>query len=95
MPLEKSTAEDLKDSGKNYLRRAEEGATDRFEHATDSVARGGRQIMDRAGEAYSQAQDAVERATKTGASYVRHKPVQSLLGALAVGFLIGLVSRRR
>ena len=45
-------------------------------------------------EAYKHARERARTAQQEGEAYVREKPIQAVLAALGVGFILGLLIRR-
>ena len=103
-PARPSTRESLENS-KNHLREAGETllhdlhasqdhvrrAADDLRAAAESTAE---QLREQAGAALSEARKHAGTLCDQGQEYVRQNPLPSVLGALAAGFLVGILIRR-
>ena len=73
------------------LRAAAESKAQEFRDRAENRAH---DIRDRAENAYSDARARARTFQEDGEEYVRQNPTQSILAALAAGFVLGLIIRR-
>lgn len=84
----RETAKDIKQAG----RQAVNTAADKARSLTSGIDTA--DLRDSAEEYYDVAQEYVTDAVKTSVTYAKAHPVQTLLGAVAIGFVAGIFASR-
>lgn len=86
-----STAKDLKHQAKKTV----DQFGDQGENVQNNLVDASQRAIKVAGEYYDEAKSALSEFVDTSMSYAKRNPGRTILGAAAIGFLIGKVSRRR
>lgn len=84
----KSTGKQAVDAGKNLYGEAKSEAKSQFNEAKS-------ELKDQWGDRYETIKHKAQDAMDTTEDFVKDHPIATVLGACAVGFVAGLIARRR
>ncbi|MFT5465839.1 MAG: ElaB/YqjD/DUF883 family membrane-anchored ribosome-binding protein [Verrucomicrobiales bacterium] len=87
-------AQQLKQAAEHRARQLRDAAEDRAGKLKDAAGRGAEQIKDAAGPAIEDAFERAKEVREEVEAYVRANPTKSVLSALGIGFVLGLLLRR-